>query len=99
MHARVTTLQVDPSKIDDVVTNLRENQVPQFEQLEGYKGFTLLVDRGSGKVSGTTFWESEESMEASEEQVKDARKQAAEAGGASQEPNVYRFEVAVDTMV
>jgi hypothetical protein len=38
-------------------------------------------------------------MEASEEQVKSARQEAAEAGGASQEPNVYRFEVAVDTMV
>lgn len=99
MHARVTTLQADPSKIDDVVNNLRDNQVPQFEQLDGYKGFTLLVDRDSGKVSGTTFWESQEAMEASEEQVKQARQEAAEAGGSSQEPNVYRFEVAVDTMV
>ena len=98
MHARVTTLQVDPSKIDDVVAGLRDNDVPRFEQMEGFKGFTLLVDRDSGKVSGTTFWESQEAMEATEEEVKDARQRAAETGGASDEPHVYRFEVAVDTM-
>lgn len=98
MHARVTTLQVDPSKLDDVIAGLRDNEVPKFEQMDGFKGFTLLVDRDSGKLSGTTFWESQEAMEATEEQVKEARSRAAEAGGASAEPNVYRFEVAVDTM-
>ena len=99
MHARVTTLTVDTSKIDDVVDGLRDNDIPNFEQMDGFKGMTILVDRDSGKVSGTTFWESEEAMKATEEQVKDARKRAAEAGGASGEPNVYRFEVALDTMV
>jgi heme-degrading monooxygenase HmoA len=99
MHARVTTLQVDPSRIDEVVSGLKENDVPQFEQMDGFKGMTLLVDRESGKVSGTTFWESEQAMQATEEQVKDARRRAAEAGGASEEPRVYRFEVALDTMV
>ena len=98
MHARVTALQVDPSRLDDVVSRLRENEVPRFEQMEGFKGFTLLIDRGSGRVSGTTFWESEEAMNATEEQVKESREAAAEAGGASEPPKVYRFEVAIDTM-
>ena len=98
MHARVTTMKVDPSKIDDLVAGLKENDVPRFEQMDGYKGFTLLVDRTEGKISGTTFWESEEAMKATEEQVKEARQRAADTGGASGEPNVYRFEVAIDTM-
>jgi heme-degrading monooxygenase HmoA len=99
VHARVTTLDVDPSKIDEMVGNLRENDVPRFEEMDGFKGMTLLVDRDSGKCSATTFWESEDAMKATEEQVKDARRRAAETGGASQEPKVYRFEVALDTMV
>ena len=98
MHARVNTLQLDPSRIDDVVRRLEQEDVPTFQQIDGWKGFTLLVDRQSGKVIGTSFWESEEAMKASEDQVKDSRERAAETGGASGSPSVERFEVAVDTM-
>ncbi len=98
MHARVTTLQMDPSKIDDAVTRLEQNDIPMFKGLDGFKGFTLIADRSSGKAIGTSYWESEEAMKASEEAVKDSRKAAADAGGASGEPQVERFEVVIDTM-
>ena len=99
MHARVTTIQMDPSRIDDAVQRLRDDDVPQFEQIDGFKGFTLLVDReGEGKAVGISFWESAEAMEASEDQVKDARERAAEAGGATEAPQVDLYEVAIDTM-
>jgi len=98
MHARVTTIQMDPSRIDDAVRGLRENDIPQFEQIDGFKGFTLLVDRQGGKAIGVSFWESAEAMEASEEQVRGSRERAAEAGGASDAPEVQLYEVAVDTM-
>ena len=97
MHARVTTLQLDPSKIDDAVAGLEQNDIPMFKGLDGFKGFSLMVDRSSGKAIGLSYWESEEAMKASEEAVKDARANAAEAGGASAEPQVERFEVAIDT--
>lgn len=98
MHARVTTIPMDPSRIDDAVQGLRENDIPQFERIDGFKGFTLLVDRQGGTAVGISFWESAEAMEASEDQVKDARERAAQAGGASEEPRVELYEVAVDTM-
>jgi len=98
MHARVTTIQMDPSRIDDAVRGLRENDIPQFEQIDGFKGFTLLVDRQGGKAIGVSFWETAEAMEASEEQVGGSRERAAEAGGASDAPEVQLYEVAVDTM-
>jgi heme-degrading monooxygenase HmoA len=99
MHARVTTIQMDPARIDDAVRGLRENDIPQFEQIDGFKGFTLLVDREGGKAIGTSFWESADAMHASDEQVKGARQRAAEAGGASAAPQVELYEVAIDTMV
>lgn len=99
MHARVTTIPMDPARIDDAVGSVRENEVPQFERIDGFKGFTLLVDRQGGSAVGISFWESAETMEASEEEVKGSRQRAAEAGGASGEPQVERYEVAIDTMV
>jgi heme-degrading monooxygenase HmoA len=99
MHARFTTLQLQPDKIDDAVAGLEQTDIPMFKSLDGFKGFSLFVDRSSGKVIGLSYWESEDAMKASEEAVKDARSRAAETGGASAEPEVERYEVAIDTQV
>ena len=98
MHARVTTLQLDPGRIDDAVRRLEAEDIPRWRELEGFKGFTLLADRASGRVIGTSYWESERAMDASEDAVAPSRQRAAEAGGASEPPSVQRFEVALDTM-
>jgi heme-degrading monooxygenase HmoA len=98
MHARISTLQLEASKIDDVASQLNEQDVPEWEQMDGFKGFTLMADRQSGKVVGVTFWESADAMRDSEEKVKGSRERAAETGGASEEPAVDRLEVLIDTM-
>ncbi|HEX2232336.1 MAG TPA: antibiotic biosynthesis monooxygenase [Thermoleophilaceae bacterium] len=98
MHARVSTLQLEAAKIDDVVSQLQERDVPEWEQMDGFKGFTLMADRQSGKTVGVSFWESADAMTASEENIKESRRRAAETGGASGEPTVDRFEVLIDTM-
>lgn len=99
MHARVTTLQMDPARVDEATSQLEEQDLPRFNELDGFRGFTLFVDRSSGKVIGTTYWDSAEQMQASEEAVKDARRRAADTGGSSAEPQVERFEVALDSFV
>ena len=98
MHARTTTLQLDPARIDAAVRQLESEEIARFKEIDGFKGFTLLVDRGSGKVVGISFWESEEKMSASEEAVRESRERAAETGGASGSPQVEQFEVALDVM-
>jgi heme-degrading monooxygenase HmoA len=99
MHARVTTIEMEPARIDDAVKQLEENDMPTFEGIDGYRGFTLFADRSSGKVIGVSYWDSEARMQASEEAVKDARQRAADTGGAAGEPQVERYEVAVDSFV
>ena len=99
MHARHSTLQVSPDKIDDMLAKLRDEQLPKFKEEEGYKGFTVHADRSSGQVVGISYWESEEAMRASEETANAARSEAAETGGASAEPEVASFEVLLDDMV
>ena len=97
MHARVTTLNMDPSKVDEVRDQLEGEDVPEFKKLDGFNGMTLLTDRQTGKTIAVTFWESEDALRQSEEAVKDARRRAAESG-AGGEPQVERFEVILDTM-
>jgi heme-degrading monooxygenase HmoA len=98
MHARLTTLMLDSARLDDAIRQLEAEEIPRFKQIDGFKGFTLLVDRESGKTTSVSFWESEAAMRESEEAVQPSRQRAAETGGASGGPTVERFEVAIDTM-
>lgn len=93
MHARVTSLSGSPADVDNGIANFRENVVP-FAREEG-KGAILLVDRQSGKAIAITLWEDEEALRASDERANALRADAAGQMGASQEPSVERYEVAV----
>jgi heme-degrading monooxygenase HmoA len=96
MHARVSTLQCDPAQIDEMAANLEESDLPEIRQNNGFKGFTLVVDRKSGKCVAISYWSSPEAMAASEEKVKAVRERAAQTGGATAPPEVEHFEVAID---
>ena len=98
MLARVTRIQVQPETVDEVVRQVKEETVPLLEGQDGFKGFTMIVDRESGKVVGTSYWESSEALEASEAAVSESRERVAQTGGASHAPAVEHYEVAVDTM-
>jgi heme-degrading monooxygenase HmoA len=99
MHARVTTIQMDPERVDEAVAQVEEQDLPTWKDLDGFRGFTLVVNRSTGEVIGTSYWNTREQMDASEEAVADSRRRAAETGGAGGEPAVERDEVALDTFV
>ncbi len=94
MFARVSTLRGPADKIDEGIRHVRENVLPRAEQLDGYKGAYLLVDRDSGTSVSVTLWESEEAMRASEEAADRLRSNAAEGTGA-EIASVERYEVAI----
>jgi heme-degrading monooxygenase HmoA len=98
MHARTTTIEGQPDAIDDAVRQVESEVLPLLREQAGFEGFTLHVDRSSGKVVGTSYWESQEAMDASEEAVSGPREEAARRGGASGAPVVERYEVVIDTM-
>ena len=77
--------------------------MPTLQEVEGFEGVYLLVERQSGKVLTITLWESEEAMRASEEESNQLRSEhrgqwdqipTAEAGG-QEVAGVERYEVAV----
>ena len=82
MHARVTTLEGPPDKLDDATRHVREEVLPQSRQLDGFEGFVALGDPHSGKLLGVSLWESEEAMRASEEAADRMRGASAQATGA-----------------
>jgi heme-degrading monooxygenase HmoA len=94
MYARVTTIEGAPDKMDDVSRHVREQTLPQLQQMDGFKGFAALADRQCGKVLGVAFWESEEALRATEEAVSSVRSGAAETAGGTV-AGVEQYEVVV----
>lgn len=50
----------DPATLRDLVEVL----IPQIAELDGYQGGALMVDRDSGDIIATTFWDSLEHLDA-----------------------------------
>lgn len=63
--ARCTWVQMDPSRVDEVIEMFRSQVLPAAEDLSGFCSASLLVDRRSGRAVSTTAWDSREAMEAS----------------------------------
>ncbi len=60
MYARSTTIQAQPSSIDDGIAYVRDEVMPALQAMDGYVGLSLLVDRESGRCIATSAWETEE---------------------------------------
>jgi len=71
---------MSPDRIDERVANYRQNSLPTYNQLDGFMGAAVLVDRATGAGQTVTYWDSEASMEASEETAARLRASAAQAG-------------------
>jgi heme-degrading monooxygenase HmoA len=95
MHARVTTLEVTPDRMDDAKRHVQERVLPRLSQMEGFKGFVALGSRQSGKLQGVAFWESEEALRATDEAVVPVREGVAEATGGTV-TSVEEYEVFVN---
>ena len=58
----------DVSALRDLVEVL----VPALETLDGFRGGSMLVDRETGDLVGTTFWDSLEHLEAGQTRSRNA---------------------------
>ena len=96
VYARMTVLDGQPDQIDATAAGIESDILPILREQAGFRGFTFMADRSSGRLIGTSYWDSEEDMKASEESVRPSRERAAAASGASGEPVVERYEVLVD---
>jgi quinol monooxygenase YgiN len=93
MHARTTTLTADPTRMDDGITDVRENVLPAVLDMDGCIGLSMLSDRDSGRCIVTTAWESEEAMAATRDRVRNLRDRAAQQFGA-EDTEVAEWQIA-----
>ncbi len=66
MHARLTTRQIEPDRIDEAIGIYRDTVVPTVSQQQGSKGGLVMTDRGTGKVMTISLWETEADLRAYE---------------------------------
>lgn len=92
MYARTTTVNGQPSSVDDGIASVRDSVMPALRELEGFVGLSLLVDRASGRCIATSAWDSQEAMRASAPRIQQLRDSAAQTMGGA--PKVEEWEVA-----
>jgi len=92
VYARVSILEGPPDKIDEGLIYFREEVEPAWETDPGFKGAIVLNDRQRGRTLAVTFWESEETMRAMEEDANRVRSKVAETTG-QEIVGVERYEV------
>lgn len=64
MHARVTTVSVQPDKVAETTRIYNESIVPAVKAANGNQGILLLTDPASGKALSITIWNSQADGEA-----------------------------------
>lgn len=94
MHARSTTIQAQTSSIDDGIAYMRDDLMPELENIDGYVGISLLVDRESGRCIITAAYESEDAMHAAADKASQLRSKAADTFGGSVE-KIEEWEIGV----
>ena len=93
MYARSTTIRGNPATIDDATVHLREEILPQLQEMEGFVGLSMLADRRTGRCIATSAWADEPSMRASADRVHPMRQRIMEMFGGEME--VQEWEIAV----
>jgi hypothetical protein len=77
VYARSTTIQAQPLSVDIGIAHVRDVVMPACEEMDGYVGMSLLVDRQDGTCIATSSWNSLEKMRATAERVAPIRDRAA----------------------
>jgi len=93
VYARVTTVDGDPGRIDDVIAFVKETVEPLVRQLEGSLGLAMFVNRKKGRAVVTTAWSSAEARAASDAPLVPIRGEAGRILGGQARPE--EFELAV----
>jgi hypothetical protein len=94
MFARSTSIVVEPSAIDQAVSMLRDEVMPQLMAINGCVGLSALIDRESGRCIATSSWESAAAMRASAGQVSPMRDRFIRTVGGG-EPLIQEWEIPI----
>jgi hypothetical protein len=60
--ARVVWTHTDPGNLESIIDAYRDSLMPWWEQTEGFRSNSFLIDRPEGRCSSTVVFESREAM-------------------------------------
>ena len=66
MYARVVTVQIQPGKMDEMISIYRDSVVPAAKEQKEFKGIFALTDTDTNKAISIALWETEADMKAGE---------------------------------
>jgi hypothetical protein len=66
MFARVTTLQIQPGRLDEFLRFFQDSIAPAAAAQPGFGGITLMTDARLGRVVAFGLWDTEADLLASE---------------------------------
>jgi heme-degrading monooxygenase HmoA len=69
-HARVVRLKVEPTKIDQAISQWKSGIFPLLKKQDGFRGSTLVGNRKTGDGLSVSYWESEQAMKNARGQVR-----------------------------
>ncbi len=92
MFARVSISETPVENVDLAIKVINEEAIPAIKKVPGFKGFTWLGDRMTGKGVVITLFESEAALKESEEATKKIRSAAVQKIGATI-ISIDRYEV------
>ena len=67
MYARVSKVEVQPGRMDELVSLSRDSVLPAARRQQGFRGGLWLTDPDTNRAMIVTLWESREDMEAGEQ--------------------------------
>jgi hypothetical protein len=94
VYARSTTIHGRPGSVDAGITHFRDDVLPALQDIDGFVGCSLIVDRATGLCIVTSSWASAVARQTSAEQVRAMRDRAATVFGA-ESTQVDEWEIAV----
>jgi heme-degrading monooxygenase HmoA len=89
---RVTTIEGDPARINDGISDYRSRVTPTVQKQPGARAAILLVDRKAGKSFSGTIWETEQDLQKSEAVLGPIRQDVAKkVGGKSATVDIFEI--------
>src|SRR5213592_1814044 len=84
MYARLVEIEnIDPSRREEALKNIRETVIPALQELDGFAGFISLADAENRRARSVVLWETKENADEAERQMKTRREDMVSSLGAT----------------
>ena len=96
MYARVISFgEATPDKREAAIEMIRGTVIPLLRTIDGYEGYLSLYDEDNQRAKAIILWDSKDSAEAAEEQLRERRKgMTAQVGITIESVDLYEAPVA-----